>query len=606
MQNYFYFYTAFTGLALLVHLIVNWHQLVNWRNLGARRGALEFRLFLVSLMLSFVSDVLWGVFAEMRHSVLLYADTVFYFTMMALSLYAWTRFVLTYLKMTGMARASLLWIGRSVLAFFLVVLVLNGFNACLFTVDAAGEYHTGPMRNIAHVLLIVFNAYGSGLTLKHLLRAQKEDRRHGKMVFTFGVTMMTAISLQFSNALLPYYSIGCLLGCCLLHVFLVEEVRDEERRNKILASAYGAQLDAEREAAKTKSLFFSTVSHDIRTPLNAIIGFSDLLEQGVSDEKERMGYISSIRSSGKVLARLVNDMLDLSKMECGKLEIINEPTDVPKLVREVVAACEVARSRKSLRLQTEIDEMPVLEVDPQRVRQIIFNLLSNAYKYTDKGTVTVSARWKDEGVLTLSVGDTGKGITKENITRILQPFVQLADRNHRDGTGLGLPICQRLAALMGGTLEITSKVGEGSTFTVTLHNVKTVDPPASHSEGAAHLGHLPSRVLVVDDSPVNRAVLKAMLAKSGVAEVVMAKNGREALAVLEGNGDFDIVLSDLWMPEMDGYGLVNAIRADERFSHLPVYLLTADVEARSQVESSGFTGILLKPITLEKLHALFA
>ena len=120
------------------------------------------------------------------------------------------------------------------------------------------------------------------------------------------------------------------------------------------------------------------------------------------------------------------------------------------------------------------------------------------------------------------------------------------------------------------------------------------------------MGPTPSRVLVVDDSPVNRAVLKAMLAKSGVAEVVMAKNGREALAVLEGNGDFDIVLSDLWMPEMDGYGLVNAIRADERFSHLPVYLLTADVEARSQVESSRFTGILLKPITLEKLQALFA
>lgn len=114
------------------------------------------------------------------------------------------------------------------------------------------------------------------------------------------------------------------------------------------------------------------------------------------------------------------------------------------------------------------------------------------------------------------------------------------------------------------------------------------------------------RVLVVDDSPVNRAVLKAMLAKSGVADVVMTENGRKALAALEANDDFEIVLSDLWMPEMDGYELVRAIRADARFSHLPVYLLTADVEARNQAESSGFTGILLKPITLEKLQALFA
>ena len=158
---------------------------------------------------------------------------------------------------------------------------------------------------------------------------------------------------------------------------------------------------------------------------------------------------------------------------------------------------------------------------------------------------------------------------------------------------------------MGGKLDIASKVGEGSTFTVTLRNVKTVDPPDNRSKGFAHLGHIPSRALVVDDSPVNRAVLKAMLSRIGVADVVMAENGREALAALDGNESFDLVLSDLWMPEVDGYGLVRAIRANARFSHLPVYLLTADVEARNQDESSGFTGILLKPITLEKLQALF-
>ena len=380
---------------------------------------------------------------------------------------------------------------------------------------------------------------------------------------------------------------------------------DEMHRQERLARSYEAQLEAERAATQAKSLFFSSVSHDIRTPLNAIIGFSELLEKGVGDEDERSRCISSIRSSGKVLLRLVDDILDLSKLESRKLEIVEEPTDIPTLAREIIAACEVARQRKSLALKTEIGEMPWVSVDPQRIRQILFNLLSNAYKYTDHGTITVRALWQD-GTLSLSVADTGKGISEEDIARILQPFVQLADRNHRDGTGLGLPICQRLAALMGGKLEIASKVGEGSTFTVTIPNVKTVAPPAKHLEDCAHLGHTPSRVLVVDDSPVNRAVLKAMLAKSGVAEVVMAQNGREALAVLEGNCDFDIVLSDLWMPEMDGYGLVNAIRADARFSRLPVYLLTADVEARGQPEASGFTGILLKPITLEKLQELFA
>jgi len=461
------------------------------------------------------------------------------------------------------------------------------------------------LRQLAFSLLAAFNAIGSAMTLHKLSRTKGVTHRHNKMVFAFGISMTAAILIQLGDPLLPLYSIGCLFGCCFLHVFVVEDERDEMHRQELLARNYEAQLEAERAATQAKSLFFSSVSHDIRTPLNAIIGFSELLEKGVANEEERAHCISSIRSSGNVLMRLVDDVLDLSKLEIRKLEIVEEPTDVPTLAREVIAVCEVARAQKSLDLKTEIDPMPWVNVDPQRIRQILFNLLSNAYKYTEHGTITVRVHWQD-GTLSLAVTDTGKGISEEDIARILQPFVQLADRNHRDGTGLGLPICQRLAALMGGELKITSKIGEGSTFTVTLRNVRTVDPPAQHSERLAHIGHLPSHILVVDDSPVNRAVLKAMLAKSGVTNVTMAVNGREALAVLNDNADFDLVLTDLWMPEMDGYELIRAIRADAKLAQLPVYLLTADGEARNQAESNGFSGILLKPITLENLQALFA
>ena len=602
---YYYFYSIVSGIALCVHLIINWHQLVNRPSDKAHVGALEFRRFLVCLSVFFVTDVLWGVFAAFKWPRVLYADTFVFFVAMALSVLTWTRFAATYLELEGKARAYLLWSGRGMMAFFIAALLMNGFTGIFFTIDSQCVYTAGPLRQLAFSLLAAFNAIASAMTLHKVFRTKGKTRRHNKMVFAFGVSMTAAILIQLCDPLIPLYSIGCLFGCCFLHVFVVEDERDEMHRQELLARSYEAQLEAERTATQAKSLFFSSVSHDIRTPLNAIIGFSELLERGVGDEDERSRCISSIRSSGKVLLRLVDDILDLSKLESRKLEIVEEPTDIPTLAREIIAACEVARQRKSLALKTEIGEMPWVSVDPQRIRQILFNLLSNAYKYTDHGTITVRALWQD-GTLSLSVADTGKGISEEDIARILQPFVQLADRNHRDGTGLGLPICQRLAALMGGKLEIASKVGEGSTFTVTIPNVKTVAPPAKHLEDCAHLGHTPSRVLVVDDSPVNRAVLKAMLAKSGVAEVVMAQNGREALAVLEGNCDFDIVLSDLWMPEMDGYGLVNAIRADARFSRLPVYLLTADVEARGQPEASGFTGILLKPITLEKLQELFA
>ena len=603
---YFYFYSIVSGIALGVHLVINWHQLVDWRNVRVRVGALEFRHFIVCLSVYFVTDVLWGVFAGLKWPRVLYADTVVFFIAMALSVLTWTRFAVTYLKLGGRTRGCLLWAGHGLLVFFIAALVVNGFTGIFFRIDSQCMYAAGPLRQLAFSLLAAFNALSSVMTFHKLRHTKGAVRRHNKTVFAFGISMTAAILIQLCDPLLPLYSIGCLFGCCFLHVFVVEDERDEMHRQELLARDYEAQLEVERAANKAKSLFFSSVSHDIRTPLNAIIGFSELLEKGAADDETRGRYISSIRSSGKVLVRLVDDILDLSKLESGKLEIVEEPTHVPTLVREVIDACEVVRARKSLALKTEFGEMPWMSVDPQRVRQILFNLLSNAYKYTDHGTISVRVLWQD-GTLSLSVADTGKGISNEDIARILQPFVQLADRNHRDGTGLGLPICQRLAMLMDGNLTITSKVGEGSTFTVTLRNVRTVDPPpAKLPIQAAHIGHLPSHVLVVDDSPVNRAVLKAMLKKSGVAGITLAENGRKALEILENGTDFDLVLSDLWMPEMDGFGLIHAIRANAKLAHLPVYLLTADVEARNQAESSGFTGILLKPITLENLLPLFA
>lgn len=378
-------------------------------------------------------------------------------------------------------------------------------------------------------------------------------------------------------------------------------------RQELLAYDYKAKLKAERAASQAKSLFFSTVSHDIRTPLNAIVGFSELLEQGISDQEEHTRAIAAIRSSGKMLARLVDDILDLSKMENGKLEILKEPTDIPMLAREVIGICDVIRARKSLALRSEIGEIPLLNVDPHRVRQLLFNLLSNAYKYTMQGMITVRIQWQDN-TLTFSVSDTGKGISEENITRIFQPFVQVADKNHRDGTGLGLAICRKLAELMDGELEVSSELGAGSTFTIRLRNVLCADIPNSpdeETELSAPLEFSQSRILIVDDSPVNRAVLKAMLARCGMTDVVLAENGREALAALKNGPHFDLVFTDLWMPEMDGHELVHAIRTDAKLSRLPVYLVTADVEARSQAESKGFTGILLKPITLDKLRQVF-
>ena len=397
------------------------------------------------------------------------------------------------------------------------------------------------------------------------------------------------------------------------HVFTV----NEEMFFK--ASAKGVELALERDhhlneiraerdrvlaAERARSLFFSCVSHDIRTPLNAIVGFAELLEKGVEDPAVRERYVATIRASGKMLARLVNDILDLSKLESGKLEIIAEPTDVPALAREVFEAFESVQTRKSVRMETDIAAMPLVSVDQQRIRQLLYNLLSNACKYTDHGRILLRTVWRD-GTLTLAVADTGRGISPEDIERILQPFVQVVDRNNRNGTGLGLSICQRLAQLMGGELKIESELGKGSTFSIVIPNVKTVDRISVSVPEAERLADTKvRRVLVVDDSSVNRLLLKAMLTRCGVEEVVVAENGRKALDLLRDDPTVDLVLTDLWMPEMDGEGLVCAIRETPGLVHLPVYLVTADVEAVRQHREKGFTGILLKPITQEGVQKL--
>ena len=609
---YFYYYSIVSGIALVVHLIINWQQLTGRRHGKSYMWVRVIRQFLFCLTLFFASDVAWGILAELKWPVALYVDTVIFFAMMALCVCSWTRFAVCYLAMTGRARTVLMLSVHGILAVTVVALVVNVFTGVFFTVDSQCVYTEGPVRNLALVLLACFNAFGSAVTLFKLRYTRGATRRRNKMVFAFGVSMVVAILLQLGDPFLPIYSLGCLIGCCLLHVFVFEDERDEIHKKEILARGYAAKLEAERTSNKAKSLFFSSVSHDIRTPLNAILGFSELLENGVADEDDRKRYVSSIRASGKVLARLVDDILDLSKLESGKLEIVKEATDVPSLVREVVATFEVTRARKSLILKTEIDEMPVVEIDPQRVRQILYNLVSNAFKFTARGYVSVSARWRS-GTLVLSVEDTGEGISADNLPRILQPFVQIVDRNHRNGTGLGLPICNKLATLMGGELTVESKLGEGSTFTITLRDIKTVAMPSAEAQSAgpsatgcvrAPSGGPSASVLVVDDSPVNRAVLKAMLVKCGVTRIVLAENGREALSILKSGAPVDMVLTDLWMPEMDGNALAAAIRADAKFASLPVYLVTADVEARNQPESAAFTGILLKPISLEKLRPL--
>ena len=372
----------------------------------------------------------------------------------------------------------------------------------------------------------------------------------------------------------------------------------------------------EHEKTMSKSYFFSTVSHDIRTPLNAIIGFSEMLKAGFKTEAEREQALDSILVSGRTLLGLINDVLDLSKLESGKMQIALEPTDCPRLLHVVMDAFRISGKKPGLDLLCEIGEMPALMLDPQRLRQIVFNLVGNAVKFTERGHVTLRAGYErpadaETGVFRLSVEDTGCGIAEEDQKRICSAYVQVGAKLARNGgTGLGLAICAQLVKAMGGELKVKSELGKGSTFEIEIPDVRSTVLPEV-SAPAVPDGAVPAassrpvrRILLVDDSKMNLMVLKALLKKAGDYETTMAMDGQEALKALEEAGakPYDLVLTDMWMPNLDGEGLVKDIRANAALSSLRVLVVTADVEIREKAAEMGFDGILLKPVTTAALE----
>ena len=400
------------------------------------------------------------------------------------------------------------------------------------------------------------------------------------------------------------------------------------------------KLQAEEDANQAKSYFFSTISHDIRTPLNAIIGYSQMLKMGFVQDADRDKAIGSIIDGSRSLLRIVNDMNDFARLEDGRLEFEKKPTDCAGLVRDFVDFFRAAKQIQAIELRGRSGCMPTVLIDPKRVRQMLFCLTDNAAKFTRKGWAEVRASFERNddgrtGTLRLEVEDTGIGISGEDLERIASPYVRVdAELSRHGGTGIGLALCRKLADAMGGELAIKSELGKGSTFTVTLHDVEVTDaapvedhdpliellvaaepkapapeaapaPAEAKAEKKAEAAAPAKRILIADDQKVNLAVLKTLLGKLGYPDVVTAKDGKEAWELLNSaEKPFDLILTDMWMPVMNGEGLVRAIRADAKFAKLPVHVVTADTEMPGKYREIGFDGILLKPVTVEKLKGI--
>lgn len=382
------------------------------------------------------------------------------------------------------------------------------------------------------------------------------------------------------------------------HTETIELERDRERAEK-----------ADRE----KSRFLASMSHEIRTPLNAMLGFTELLDSEVAGDKPRK-YLRAVRESGESLIELINDVLDLSKIESGILELDFEPVSIKDFSQTISMLFSQQATDRGLDYAVTVEpECPnYVDLDSLRFRQILVNLIGNALKFTSVGRVDVSFDATDvtEKTCTLlvHVKDTGRGIAPEGLEEIFKPFRQArAEDEMIGGTGLGLSISQELATLMGGTLSVVSSVGVGSTFTLNLPGVKLAEegPELEESDNVFKSFDLlsPSAILVVDDNPFNRELVAGYLDDSH-HRVSFASNGREALEQMA-RVEPDVVLMDIRMPVMDGQEARKRIKADSDLCETPVIAVTASSLLRQEkILRRQFDGYLRKPFSRAQLFGV--
>ena len=375
--------------------------------------------------------------------------------------------------------------------------------------------------------------------------------------------------------------------------------------------------DLALSAADARGQFIANTSHEIRTPMNGVLGMAELLLRTSLDERQRR-LTDTILRSGRHLLGLLNDVLDYSKMDAGRFELVTAPTDLERVLRDAQGVVAETARAKGLNLDVQVhpDNAPRLLADGARLRQVLVNLLGNAVKFTAEGrvalSVTVQSVARGELRATFSVADTGIGIAPKLQRQIFEPFVQAdaGTATRYGGSGLGLAISQRLVRLMGGELAVKSDVGQGATFWFALDLLLATDVDSTQS-GIASLGALGLNVLVAEDYPVNQEVIREFLSELG-CRMSLARNGREAIELyVEADGDFDLVLMDCRMPRMDGFDATRAIRDWERNGTrrpVPVIALTAGALAteRERCALVGMNGFLAKPVTLGELYDALA
>ena len=611
MVNLLYAVAAIT-CALVVLLLT-----ARTRSSMSRQNPLD-RAFLVLVDWTVIfcfADGLWGLTASsllMNDTMLRIMSTIFHL-FASITPVVWLQFVLAYL---GNVKHYKLYISLTLalLVFEITLLVFNLFDGCIFYLDAEGAYHSGPLRQ-----LLFYAQYFTYVTifLVTLARLTWDDgnrSRHVAVLLFLAAPLLCGFFQQlFPDA--PAYSIGYTLGVCVIFSFVVTDMLEARMLENLQATS----------ANRAKTAFLNSMSHDIRTPLNAITGFNNMALKalGTDEEKVRDCLLKVGRSSDTLLTK-INDILEISRIEAGKFTIGEDKGDVMYSFANIEAMMTEVAEAAGISLEFSFGKVEdrFLICDFAHCARVFTNIISNAIKYTPRGgsvKVNCSQTGRSEdgtcAIYAYTFTDNGIGMSEEFQKDLFTPFTRerTSTVSKIQGTGLGLALCKDLVEAMGGSISCVSRQGEGSTFTVTLpfkiqEGREFTDPDADQSHLAKIL--VDKRLLLVDDNELNREIATAILEEMG-AIVEPVEDGTLAVAKMKAPDSYkyDLILMDIQMPILDGYEATRQIRAlGTAASRIPIIAMTANAydEDRRKALAAGMNAHIAKPIDLVQLQKTIA
>ncbi len=624
-------YSIIGILASILLVIINQDILLKHDGQTLTKTQQTYRLFLVGVLAYLITDLLWGLLYSRRLTALLFADTSVHFAAMVGAVMLWTQYVVSYLDTGSTYKRILKVAGRVFFALELVFIAVNFFRPVLFWFDEDGVYQAGVARYVTLGIQIIMFLATAVYTLFVASKSKGRVRLRHLTIGFFGIAMMTLITVQVFFPLLPLYAMGCMLGISLLHSFVVEDEkeeyrrgleeaakRDQEQKTKLTESreALKDALAAAESANRAKTAFLSNMSHEIRTPMNAIIGLNNIAMNDPTASDQVKEYLGKIGASAQHLLGIINDILDMSRIESGRMTIKKEEFSFAKALEQVNTIVRNQCHDKGIdydcQTTGQVDDYYIGDV--MKLKQVMINVLGNAVKFTPKGgsvrfLIEEGRRYNRNAVLKLIISDTGIGMSKEFLPHIFDPFSQedATSTSKYGSTGLGMPITKSIVELMNGHIDVVSEKGKGSTFTVTLTLGESDRKRQMEDSG---LTPHDMSVLVIDDDPIALEHAEIILSQVGI-RCETAESGWEGIdkvRVRHGRReDYDLIIIDWKMPEIDGIETTRQIRKIVG-ADTPVIILTSFNwdEIADEAREAGADTFVSKPLFASTVMDEFA